>query len=499
MSGPSRARPSLRDAGLYILVGRSKDGLVAAANRRLYEDLAILAVASLLLLAGVWILATMSVGRQVGRLAAMATKLGLGDLSARIAPPHPRGELGGLMTLLNGTAESLERQRAAIDELNQKLTQSQKMEAMGQLTGGVAHDFNNLLTVILGNAEHLAEKLAAHKELHGIAESIATAAERGSDLTRSLLAFARKQPLMPRDIDIGQKIVGMEQLLRRTLGEHIECEFRLDENLWQASVDPGQLASALLNLVLNARDAMPSGGKLTVEVQNTSLGESDVDVNGEARPGDYVMVAVTDTGTGMTAEVAGRAFEPFFTTKEVGKGTGLGLSMVYGFAQQSGGSMQIRSEPGHGTAVKLFFPRVGTPQASAAPSAGQQATPTGSETILVVEDDDMVRGYVEGELKALGYRVIVTRDAPAALAILRGPEKIHLLFTDVVMPGGMFGTELAKEAARLRPHLKILLTSGHTEHPVEALDGGGREVRILNKPYRRHDLASTLRSVLKAG
>jgi signal transduction histidine kinase/CheY-like chemotaxis protein len=490
--------PSVRDAGLYILVGRSKDGLVAAANRRLYEDIAMLAVASLLLLAGVWLLATMSVGRQVGRLAAMATKLGLGDLSARIAPPHPRGELGGLMTLLNGTAESLERQRAAIDELNQKLTQSQKMEAMGQLTGGVAHDFNNLLTVILGNAEHLAEKLAAHKELHGIAESIATAAERGSDLTRSLLAFARKQPLMPRDIDIGQKIVGMEQLLRRTLGEHIECEFRLDQNLWQASVDPGQLASALLNLVLNARDAMPSGGKLTVEVHNTSLGESDVDVNGQARPGDYVMIAVTDTGTGMTAEVAGRAFEPFFTTKEVGKGTGLGLSMVYGFAQQSGGSMQIHSEPGHGTVVKLFFPRVAAPQASAKPCAGQRTKPSGSETILVVEDDDMVRSYVEGELKTLGYRVIATSSAPAALATLRGPEKIHLLFTDVVMPGGMFGTELAKEAARLRPDLKILLTSGHTEHPVDAIDGGGRAVRILNKPYRRHDLAATLRSVLKA-
>src|SRR4051812_26006974 len=400
--------PSSRDAGLFILVGRSKDGLVAAANRRLYEDMAILAVALLLLLAGVWILATVSVGRQVGRLASMAKRLGLGDLSARISPPHPRGELGGLMTLLNGTAESLEQQRAAIADLNQKLSQSQKMEAMGQLTGGVAHDFNNLLTVILGNSEHLAEKLAAHKELHGIAESIATAAERGSDLTRSLLAFARKQPLMPRDIDIGQKIVGMEQLLRRTLGEHIECEFRLDENLWQASVDPGQLASALLNLVLNARDAMPSGGKLTLEVLNTSLGESDVDVNGQAQPGDYVMVAVTDTGTGMTAEVAGRAFEPFFTTKEVGKGTGLGLSMVYGFAQQSGGSMQIHSEPGHGTVVKLFFPRVATPQASAKPSAGQRTKPSGSETILVVEDDDMVRSYVEGELKTLGYRVIAT-------------------------------------------------------------------------------------------
>ena len=229
---------------------------------------------------------------------------------------------------------------------------------MGQLTGGVAHDFNNLLTVILGNAEHIAEKLAAHKELHNIAESIATAAERGADLTRSLLAFARKQPLMPKRHRHRPENLGMEQLLRRTLGEHIECEFRLEQDLWLASVDPGQLASALLNLVLNARDAMPSGGKLTVEVQNTSLGEADVDVNGEARPGDYVMVAVTDTGSGMTAEVAGRAFEPFFTTKEVGKGTGLGLSMVYGFAQQSGGSMQIHSEPGHGTDVKLFFPRV---------------------------------------------------------------------------------------------------------------------------------------------
>ena len=490
--------PTLRDAGLYILVGRPKASLVAAANRRLYEDLAILSVASLLLLAGVWILATMSIGRQVGRLAAMATKLGLGDLGARIAPPHPSGELGGLMTLLNRTAESLQHQRAAIDELNQKLTQSQKMEAMGQLTGGVAHDFNNLLTVILGNAEHLAERLAPHKELRTIAESIATAAERGSDLTRSLLAFARKQPLMPKDIDIGQKIIGMEPLLRRTLGEHIECEFQLDQELWQSSVDPGQLASALLNLVLNARDAMPSGGKLTVEVKNTTLGETDVDVSGEARPGDYVMVAVSDTGTGMTPEVASRAFEPFFTTKEVGKGTGLGLSMVYGFARQSGGSMQMRSEPGHGTAVRLFFPRVETARTTAASPAAQQITPTGSETILVVEDDDMVRSYVEGELKALGYRVIVARNAAAALEILRGSENIQLLFTDVVMPGGMFGTELAAEAARLRPGLMILLTSGHTDHPVDATDGEGRAVRILNKPYRRQDLASMLRSVLNA-
>jgi signal transduction histidine kinase len=490
--------PAVHDAGLIIMVGRSKDGLVAAANSRLYEDLAMLTVASLLLFAGVWLLATLSVGRQVGRLAAMATSLGRGDLGARIAPPHPRGELGGLMTLLNGTAEALEQQRVAIEELNQKLTQSQKMEAMGQLTGGVAHDFNNLLTVILGNAEHLADRLAANKELHQIADSIATAAERGSDLTRSLLAFARRQPLTPQDIDIGQKILGMEQLLRRTLGEHIECEFHLDQGLWPASVDPGQLAAALLNLVLNARDAMPQGGKLTVDVNNASLGDSDLDVNGEALHGDYVVITVTDTGTGMTAETASRAFEPFFTTKEVGKGTGLGLSMVYGFAQQSGGSIQIHSEPGRGTAIKLFFPRADAPQQATAPAARRRAAPAGIETILVVEDDDMLRAYVEGELKALGYRVVAARNAPAALDVLRSDEIVHLLFSDVVMPGGMFGPELAREASRLRPELKILLTSGYSEQPVEAHDGLGQEIRILNKPYHRHDLAVMLRAVLGA-
>jgi signal transduction histidine kinase/CheY-like chemotaxis protein len=487
--------PSIRDAGLHVMVGLSKDSLVAAANRRLYEDLAILAVASLLLLAGVWILAKVGVGRQVGRLAAMATKLGLGDLSARIAPPYPRGELGGLMALLNGTAESLERQRAAIDDLNQKLSQSQKMEAMGQLTGGVAHDFNNLLTVILGNAEHIAEQLAANTELRKFAEGIVTAAERGADLTKSLLAFSRKQPLVPKDIDIGQKILGMEQLLRRTLGEHIECKFLLDRDLWLASVDPGQLASALLNLVLNARDAMPEGGVLTVEVGNASLDKADAELNGEAQPGDYVMVSVTDTGSGMTPEVAARAFEPFFTTKDVGKGTGLGLSMVYGFAQQSGGSMKIASEPGHGTVIKLFFPRVDAPDPAGLPLVDQTA-PAGCETILVVEDDDMVRSYVEKELKALGYRVIVTPNGPAALEMLRQSGKIDLLFTDVVMPGGMFGPQLAEQASRLRPELKVLFTTGYSEDPVKLPDRPDHDTHVLSKPYRRHDLALMLRSVL---
>jgi signal transduction histidine kinase len=488
--------PSIRKAGLYIMVGRSKDGLVAAANRRLYEDMAILAVASLLLLAGVWILATVSVGRQVGRLAAMAKRLGLGDLGARIPPPHPRGELGGLMTLLNGTAESLEQQRAAIADLSHKLSQSQKMEAMGQLTGGVAHDFNNLLTVILGNAEHLADRLADNGELHRIASDIVTAAERGSDLTRSLLAFARKQPLRPREIDIAEKVVGMEQLLRRSLGEHIECSFAFGADLWPASVDPGQLATALLNLVLNARDAMPDGGRLKVEVRNVSLGPSDLDVNGEPRPGDYVMVAVTDTGCGMAADVANRAFEPFFTTKEVGKGTGLGLSMVYGFAQQSGGLVQLQSEPGHGSVVRLFFPRIARAPHEELPPAEPIAAPEARETILVVEDDDMVRAYVESELRTLGYRVIATSNGPTALDILREPGDIHLLFTDVVMPGGMFGPELARQAMALRPGLKVLFTSGYSQNPVKMPDGV--DARILNKPFKRQDLAAMLRSALSA-
>jgi len=408
------------------------------------------------------------------------------------------GELQAVPFMQDGVLHVISSGRdvTAQRDAESRLHQVQKMDAVGQLTGGVAHDFNNLLTVIIGALDFDAQRVPP--ELRPAIDQALRAAERGGALTHRLLAFSRQQTLMARRVDFNRLIGEMDELLRRTLGEHVEIELKLAADLWPALADSGQVENSLLNLAINARDAMAEGGKLTIETGNVHLDDDYAASNAEVAAGDYVMMAVTDTGTGMPPDVLARVFEPFYTTKEVGKGTGLGLSMVYGFAQQSGGSMQIRSEPGHGTAVKLFFPRIGTPQASAALSAGQQAKPTGSETILVVEDDDMVRGYVEGELKALGYRVVVTRDAPAALAILRGPEKIHLLFTDVVMPGGMFGTELAKEAARLRPHLKILLTSGYTEHPVDAIDGGGREVRILSKPYRRHDLAATLRSVLKA-
>ena len=271
------------------------------------------------------------------------------------------------MTLLNGSAESLERQRAAIEDLNQKLRQSQKMEAMGQLTGGVAHDFNNLLTVILGNAEHIAEKLAAHAELRSFAEGIVTAAERGAELTRSLLAFSRKQPLMPKDIDVGRQILGMEQLLRRTLGEQIECRIPARSGPVAGQRRPRAIGDPRCSIWCSTHATpCPRAAQLTVEVRNASLDNAYAELNANARPGDYVMVAVTDTGSGMTPEVVARAFEPFFTTKEVGKGTGLGLSMVYGFAQQSGGSMRIDSRPGHGTAIRIFFPRVGAPDVAGA-------------------------------------------------------------------------------------------------------------------------------------
>ena len=448
------------------MVGRSKDGLVAAANRRLYEDMAMLAVASLLLLAGVWVLATWASAVRSDASPPWRRNSGLAIRARGLPPPHPRGELGGLMTLLNGTAESLERQRAAIEELNQKLSQSQKMEAMGQLTGGVAHDFNNLLTVILGNSEYLAETAGGEQ---------GTARDRRQHRDRRRTRLGPDAEPARLRAQAALDAARTSTSARRFSAWSNCCDGRSANisnanscsipDLWPASVDPGQLASALLNLVLNARDAMLEGGRLTVEVRNISLGESDVDVNGEARPGDYVMVAVTDTGSGMTAEVASRAFEPFFTTKEVGKGTGLGLSMVYGFAKQSGGSMQIRSEPGHGTAVKLFFPRIDAPHGNDAPPADRSPRLPAARPFSLSRMTTWCARYVEKELKELGYRVIVARNGPAALAILRRPEEIHLLFTDVVMPGGMFGPELARRppaaAASLEDslHLRLQRTS----------------------------------------
>jgi PAS domain S-box-containing protein len=381
-------------------------------------------------------------------------------------------------------------------EAEHRLQQAQKMEAVGQLTGGVAHDFNNLLTVILGNSELLTKALSSDPKLHRLAAMSAKAAQRGADLTRSLLAFSRKQLLEPKLTDVNRLIMRMDGLLRRSLGEDIEIATVTANGLWETTVDPAKLEAALLNLALNARDAMPEGGKLTIETGNVALDQAYAKENEGVGPGDYVMIAVTDTGCGMSADVLARAFDPFFTTKEVGKGTGLGLSMVYGFAKQSNGHVRLYSEVGLGTSVRVYLPRSGETGAQSDARAPLTELRGGSETILMVEDDDMVRASVERQLGELGYRVLTARNAKEALELMRSSQAIDLLFTDIVMPGGMNGAQLAIEAQHLRPGLKVLYTSGYTEKAAMhagMIDAG----ELLAKPYRRHDLAAKLRAAFE--
>ena len=382
--------------------------------------------------------------------------------------------------------------------LERQLAQSQKMEAVGQLTGGIAHDFNNILTVITGTIEILADGVADRPALADIARLIDEAATRGADLTRQLLAFARKQPLQPRETDINALAAEAASLLRPTLGEQVEIESVLEADAWPALIDRGQLVTAIINLGINARDAMPGGGKLTLETANVMLDETYARLNPDVHAGPYVMVAVSDTGTGIPAALLDKVLEPFFTTKEVGKGTGLGLSMVYGFVKQSGGHIKIYSEEGHGTSIKLYLPRASDqalPVAKVGPAAAQEG---GHERILVVEDDRMVREHVVAQLASLGYTTLAAPDAAAALALLDDGADPHLLFTDVIMPGGLNGRLLADQALRRRPGLKLLFTSGYTETAIVhhgRLDPG---VLLLAKPYRKVDLARMVRKALDA-
>ena len=380
-------------------------------------------------------------------------------------------------------------------ELEERLRESQKLEAVGHLTGGVAHDFNNLLTVILGNAEMLAEAIS-DRQLRPMAEMTLSAAQRGAELTGRLLAFARRQPLDPKPTDLNQLVDVMQALIRRTLPENIELEFALDPELGITEIDTGELDAALLNLVINARDAMQSGGKLTIETADVVLDSHYAAHNPEVVPGDYVMVAVSDTGTGMTPETVRRAFEPFFTTKPVGKGSGLGLSMVFGFTKQSGGHIKIYSEPGEGTTVKLYFPKVLEPQQVTSPRTAELERVGGTEHILIAEDDDLVLQHLEGLLRSLGYRVTAVGSGPEALDALQAHPDIDLLLTDIIMPGGMNGRELADRATGIYPSLKVLFTSGYTENAIVhhgRLDPG---VELLSKPYTRQELATKVRSVM---
>ncbi|MBR0714571.1 PAS domain S-box protein [Bradyrhizobium liaoningense] len=376
----------------------------------------------------------------------------------------------------------------------ERMRHSEKMEAVGQLTGGVAHDFNNILTVITGTIEILADAVAKEPQLAAITKMIDEAAARGAELTQHLLAFARKQPLQPREVDVNSLIVDTAKLLRPTLGEQIQIETVFEEESCVATVDPNQLTTALLNLALNARDAMPDGGKLILETGAAYLDEVYASVN-DIRPGHYVLIAVSDTGSGIPARLLDRVFDPFFTSKGVGKGTGLGLSMVYGFIKQSTGHIRIYSEEGHGTTIKMYLPPGVTPTASS-----EGTTPAtiqgGNETILVVEDDRLVRDYVLAQLHALGYPTLQAANAAEALAIVAAGKSFDLLFTDVIMPGKMNGRELADELQKTRPDLKVVYTSGYTENAIihhGRLDTG---VLLLAKPYRKSDLARILRKAL---
>lgn len=374
--------------------------------------------------------------------------------------------------------------------------QAQKMDAIGQLTGGVAHDFNNILTVITGTIGILADAVAEDPQLSAIAKMIDDAAERGASLTKHLLAFARKQPLQPREIDVNALVIETIKLLRPTLGEHIQINPQLSANAWSALVDPNQLTTAILNLSLNARDAMPSGGKLVIETGNVHLDEGYAAMNRDVVVGNYVMVAVSDTGTGISPDNLDRVFDPFFTTKEVGKGTGLGLSMVFGFIKQSNGHIKIYSEVGHGTTVKIYLPRATGLSDTPVESLASMSVAGGNETILVVEDDNLVRRYVVTQIQSLGYRTLEASRASEALKIIDGPDQIDLLFTDVIMPGSMNGRQLVDAALARRPGLKTLFTSGYTENAIVhhgRLDTG---VLLLAKPYRKSDLARMVRLAL---
>jgi PAS domain S-box-containing protein len=379
--------------------------------------------------------------------------------------------------------------------ISRQLQQSQKMEAIGQLTGGIAHDFNNLLAIIVASVEMALEEVHSDSELGRVLTPALNSALHGAELTHRLLAFSRQQVLEPTVFSINKMIPDVVIILKRTLGEAISVRVETSVDLWPAFADASQVQDVVVNLAINARDVMPNGGVLTIETANIHLDEEYARANPGVRPGDYAMLAVTDTGTGMPPDIVERATEPFFTTKPEGKGTGLGLSMIYGFAKQSNGHLKIYSEVGHGTTVKLYLPRaIVDAVAEAELAEAPEKLPRGTETILVAEDNAELRQMAAAQLERFGYRVLAAQSGEAALALLRGKESIDLLFSDIVMAGKLTGIDLAREAKKLRPTIQVLLTTGYAEKAISA--GGQHDWQILRKPYRRGDLAIKVRSML---
>jgi signal transduction histidine kinase len=381
--------------------------------------------------------------------------------------------------------------------IEQQLRQAQKMEAIGHLTGGIAHDFNNLLGVIVGNLDLLVESLQDDSDRIELASAALNSALRGAKLTRRLLAFARQQPLSTRIVDLNELLPDFLVVLRRTLGERIRLATIFADGLWRAEVDPSQIEDALLNLAINARDAMPDGGDITIETANMELDGNYALLHAGAVPGDYVALSVTDTGSGMTPEVIEHATEPFFSTKKPGEGTGLGLSMIYGFCKQSGGHMSIYSEVGVGTTVRLYLPRShdGAPAAAAEPVEAVRM-PGGTESILIVDDNVELRRVTVFQLKGRGYKVHEAETGPAALAIMDAGERFDLLFTDIGLPDGMTGHELAALARQKQPWLKVLYTTGYGVLSTRKGDPHEKPEHLLRKPYRSRELVMKIRQAL---
>jgi signal transduction histidine kinase len=400
----------------------------------------------------------------------------------------------------------LEAENEARLKVEALLRQAQKMEAVGQLTGGIAHDFNNLLTIVLGGLDTIGRQIQTMEASPGLSriararEMAMHGVERAVALTKRLLAFSRQQPLAPKALDANKLVASVTEFLQRTLGEAVALETVLAAGLWPAYADAHQLENALLNLALNARDAVQGDGKVTIETANCYLDASYVAALPEpVSAGQYVMIAVADNGAGMDKATLDRAFEPFFTTKEVGKGTGLGLSQVYGFVRQSSGNVKIYSELGEGTTVKVYLPRFtgGAQAQDEADSAPEASGIAGAETILIVEDDDMLRAYTVEILRDLGYHVLDAPNGAAALSIVDRDGAIDLLFTDVVIPGGMNGRQLAEEATRRKPGLKVLFTTGYTRNAIVHHGRLDADVELIGKPYSPSELGTKIRSVLE--
>ncbi len=385
-------------------------------------------------------------------------------------------------------------------KVEEELRHVHRMEAVGRLTGGIAHDFNNLLTVILGNLQLIKRRAGGDERLLRQVATAEKAARRGAEMTSRLLAFARRQALDPRPTDINEVLRDIDEMLRRTIGENIELRMALAEGLWSAEIDRSQLETAILNLATNARDAMPNGGRLTIETANAYLDRRYAASEREVTPGEYVMVSVSDTGTGMSEETLSHIFEPFYTTKEPGRGTGLGLAMVHGFVKQSGGHIKVYSERGHGTTVRLYLPRSKHgPERDGGGGEGTEALPRGDETVLVVEDDADVREIAKSILEGLGYRVLIAENGPSALTVLDANPSIALLFTDMIMPGGMDGAELARIARSRRPGLKVLFATGYSATNLAPGRRGVEGIDLVPKPFDEATVARKVRQVLDGG